>query len=362
MASVGGSILANIYPHAIYGFFLLMLYAISSLFFKMRIVNIFKNTEILAILIFIAYSTGLSLLKNGVKGISALTDIYIVPLFVYTFILRRSRKTTGNVMDYITGMAMITVAYSIIEFVLKKNFLMEPFFRYSSWHYSMSTTGYRISTTIGHPLLVATIYLTILAAMNLGTKRDVLKYFVISVGVLLTGSRFGFLLLLLLTLVKIAQIRGFAKRIVITISLSFIGLVLFQLGLFDIILGRFRSEAGSTNARLALIPFVLPILKRSLWGNGFSTAHSWMGETYSFPFLMENPWVMMIIDIGIVGTLLFTIMLISLFRKKTKAAKLIVFIFLLMVSSYNSIASHTSSFLFLLVVMQTTEKENQIAR
>ncbi|MDD2899054.1 MAG: hypothetical protein PHI31_10110 [Desulfuromonadaceae bacterium] len=311
-----------------------------------------------------------SFLKLNISTVSYAVESFIAPFILFLLICFYD-KIDSNVIPRLQKifimLSIIVCIYGFFEFYFHSNYFYGEWLRksmegYESFTYSDS---FRIFTTMGHPLVTANaILLSFFFLISLYYSGDITNKYIVCfcsiiliVSLVLTGSRSGLLLLLfgvLLTFKNQITVKNFIVLIsFVTISAGM--LILTNQGKF--MLERFMSKEGllSSAVRLQAVFSIGDIIKSSQWfdaafGKSRDLSDSMVLKGVSF----ENPWLMIIVDTGVVPAFIcavsFIFVLISLFRvARSESERVLAITTLLsicMLSGYNSFAEKNLTNIF----------------
>ncbi|MNC33951.1 hypothetical protein D3C75_823630 [compost metagenome] len=254
----------------------------------------------------------------------------------------------------------IAAMYGAFEFAIKKNILLESVFAQMSWiNTQWNDSFHRSTSTIGHPLIAATIYLMGLALLETTNKKYWLYTSMLIVGVLSTGSRAGVVISVAVILSKHVRLRLSARDALGLSAMGIMAFMAYAAGLFDQILGRFVNGEGSTAVRTALFEFIPGIIRDNFIGHGIGASGVYAGEI-GFYNVIEIPWIALIIELGVAGLAISLLVIVANLKyyKIWKSNIALLLATLLMISSYNSISVH-SPVIILMVVMLFIPKINE---
>jgi hypothetical protein len=297
--------------------------------------------------------------KNmGQKGFPVLISNYFEPIALFTFYyeIRGEIKNTRlkRVINSFIVVSFFIATYGIIEYVTKYNFFSDV---YSSadWYMSQGSDGYRIFTTIGHPLNNAFTFLSAMVVVNLFIKKTSLKNFLLiyfSITILATGSRSMFLLSILLIIFNFNkfQIKNIGKDLIFKIIALISVAVLVFSPLGNTFLQRLDSGTESTEARIILINYFVDNLK-SFKINGLTYGNSTLQLKTSdnHNVIPENPYILLFIDLSYLSLLYFVYLFLIIKKVDNKISILIMMVAL---GTYNSFSvKNTVNSLFFFVII-----------
>lgn len=312
--------------------------------------------------LFICLFISISFIKLNISAVSYAVESFIAPFILFLLICfydKHDSNLVPRLQKTFIILSIIVCIYGFFEFYFHSNYLYGELLRKSMEAYEGFTysDSFRIFTTMGHPLVTANAILIsfffLISLYHSGNIRN--KYFmgfciiILIVSLIITGSRSGLLLLFLGVLLtfknKISLQKVIAFVSFVTISAGI--LILTNQGKF--ILERFVSKEGllSSAVRLQAVFSIGEIIKSSQWfdaafGKSRDLSDSMILKGVSF----ENPWLMIIVDTGVVPAFIFTIsyifVVIFLFRgARTESERVLAITTLLsicMLSGYSSFA------------------------
>lgn len=316
---------------------------------------VLKPSKLIAILTLLTLWFALNTyLKQGLTGFGVLIDNHITTvLLAHALWIDRNKITLrrGEIVNLVLGIAF----YSILEFAFQYNFIYNELFLQANWiDTQWSSSTHRSTATIGHPLIAATIFAITLASLRPRINpRYFLAAIVLIMAIVSTGSRSA--LLLSLVLIPARLLIGLQLKQLFFISVCSVPvlLTLFGLGFFDHLIYRIFNSGGSDIVRIALLKVIPLIVSDNLIaGNGLGS-HGIYSERIGFFNAIESAWIALIIEIGVLGLILYLTCWGLLLNKiqlwKDNSAVIIVAV--LMFSGFNSIALHTPMLIFLLIML-----------
>jgi len=292
---------------------------------------------------------------RGIRGIPYCLETY---LFSFTFFLYLliidTRKMCFFVKSY-TFIIIILALVGIVEYYAGRNFIYEKTYLKTSlyWYQSLSDAGYRITTTIGHSLKNAT-YLLFALPLALVLFKKPWRYistFLVLIAIFCTGSRVAaFLAVLFFVSYYIKLDFDLFKQIKTTLaiiaSLLISYCLVFYTQIGSTLMNRIFGAKDSIIVRMYSLNEFFNLAKKSFFiGKGmelsFEESKNLFGKVISF----ENPWLMLVVDVGFITTLLYiTTLTIGFFANFNKMhqnglPRAIIFSFIMvmiMVSSFSS--------------------------
>jgi hypothetical protein len=239
---------------------------------------------------------------------------------------------------------------------------------FTSWYSGASGKFYRITTLIGHPLKNATYFLFSIPIAMCIFRRPFNFIFVslLFIATFVTGSRAASILAVISLIFYyvyfdanvVKQIRTILAASVI-ILISYFSLLHSPLG--STLVQRFAGEGESSIVRVrSLANIGHAALNNIFVGSGVGSSFDSSSSFFGYNIGYENPWIMLIVDVGIPTTLLyFGIICVVVLQKRrylksgglNKALYISFISTLTMITSYNSFGSrNTLNFLLWLNV------------
>ena len=312
----------------------------------------------------------MSFLKFNISTVSYAVESFIAPFILFLLICfydTIDSDVIPRLQKIFIMLSIIVCVYGFFEFYFHSNYLYGEWLRksmegYESFTYSDS---FRIFTTMGHPLVTANaILVSFFFLISLYQSEKISNKLLISiisiiliVSLIFTGSRSGLLLLLLgvlLTFKNQITMKNFIALVsFVTVSVGM--LILTNQGKF--MLERFMSKEGllSSAVRLQAVFSIGDIMKSSQWfdaafGKSRDLSDSMILKGVSF----ENPWLMIIVDTGVVPAFVcaisFIFVIISLFRgaraESERVLAITTLLSICMLSGFNSFAEKNLTNIF----------------
>jgi hypothetical protein len=287
-----------------------------------------------AMLLFIAGVLALSVIQLHPGGMIQVVENYLGPLMLFTLVLAEYQGRPQRVAALTTFFVVLLTGvgvYGIVEYALRRNVWYGPLYAASplasQWYQTASLPDvYRITTTLGHPLTNAQYFLlaVVFAAGSLAGATGLRRALtgaalpVLVLATIATGARTTLLLLAtvpVFVLIIQRRIRALAwggvlvAIVYLAASYSPVGVVLQQ---------RFSSAEGTSSAlvRLRSIEVVPETLRSTNPLIGYKLGRS--GEISSelfasdVPIGFENPWLMLLADVGLPLTMLYVLIVARL--------------------------------------------------
>lgn len=358
--SFPGSFISKISPFAIYTFFVFSGYFITRLYFNRKLsISLIYGTNIFYVLSIL----GLTILSNGYVGLGTIFDNYITPVMALYIVTNERNRITSKPGKRLLVLVSIAAFYGVIEFILGQNILLGSVFSQMEWiNTQWNSSFHRSTSTIGHPLIGATIYIIALSILEKTNKRYWLYTCILILGVLSSGSRAGIALAAMVIVLKHMTLRISARDAIglsVMLFVAFLGLIG---GLFDQVISRFMNGEGSTAVRTALFDFIPGIIRDNFLGHGIGASGAYAGDI-GFYNAIEIPWIALIIELGVFGLTVSLLLAIANLNhyKIWKPNIILLGSTFIMISSYNSISVH-SPIITLLVVLLFIPKQKELTQ
>lgn len=305
---------------------------------------------------------------GGLKGLPQCLENYLFPFSYFMYMLTLDKKTVLNVVRCFFIIIPILAVYGILEYILGFNPAYDNLYSKPGmdWYLGDLSDSYRIKTLIGHPLKNA-LYFLFLVPISMQVLKKPFNFVVIAVlifAILATGSRSAFLLCVLAivfwhTKVRFLKIYEVFKKILIMSIIGFIiYLALFYSNIGQNLLRRFGESRYSMLVRLQSLEGAPNLISENfICGKGIGLSFKLSSDLFGVNRIgFENPWVMLIVDVGFVTAMLyFVTIFVTLWSKRRyffgedtfdRSAYISFFCILLMASSFNSFgARDTINFL-----------------
>jgi len=319
-------------------------------------INKYKELKIIIIL-FILFSCSIfiqTILMRGLGGIAQCLETYVFPFTLFLYLLTLCpKKLSGYLKLFILFILFIGI-YALVEYTFKENFFYHSLYYNSQiiWLPTMTGDIYRTTTSLGHPLKNGVYFLYAIPLTKYIFNK--IPFYLISSLILIlaifsTGSRAAFLACIITFIlchkdIKTSFLVNF-KNILILLGFALcFYIILLYIPFGNTIFMRFQIASGSTAVRLGSIGHISYLIKTYFThgiGMGFSKEISTeilhIGKAD-----FENPWIMLITEVGFLTTLVYFAVILIIFFSKIhylKHRKLNMYIFI--------------SFLSLLIVFST---------
>lgn len=350
--SFAGSYISKVSPFSFYCITVFILFIV-----KKKLLNKKLKTDSSAVagILFASYVAVITYLNLGERGFGTFIDNYLSPLFAFLILINEKGKINQQSAKTILIIVSTAAVYGVIEALLKYNIFYGLIFQKMSWiETQWNSSFHRSTSTIGHPLIAASIYIMTLAFIDKNIKNYWIYFFAIGLGILSTGSRAAVLIMLLITLTKHVGIKQSERNIFAFLSIGVVLIGWYLIGAFDQLISRFAYGDGSTIVRTALIEYLPKIIRISFWGHGVGSSGD-VANNIGFHNVIEVAWVALLIELGALGLIaLFFVAFIAIKKHNLWHGKILFIVSLfLMITSYNSISVHTP-LLFLAVLFLFT--------
>ncbi len=328
-----------------FSFFVFFFYFLSYFFGNYRNALTVQKS-IVPLLILFLYVTFLTISNNTGKGFGTIFDNYLAILLACNFLSANKHRMCEVNEIFILKLLLISSFYIIIEFLLSYNPIYFFIFSNAEWAESQWWfDSYRSTGGIGHPLIVATIYLIFLSLifnLNLKLNLKIALYAIVVFTIVCTGSRAGFFLAFIFSVYLIFSKNKIDRSLIYLFVSFFIASQLYVFGFFDSMIYRIFNSEGSTAVRLALISILNDVFDIGIIGNGIGTTAEFV-EQVNFYNAIEVTWVSFVIEIGFLGLFLFfySWFYFIKYNQLLKVNYAMIFLLFFMVSSNNSLVVHT---------------------
>ncbi|MFZ6048999.1 hypothetical protein ACFW0H_23110 [Pseudomonas sp. CR3202] len=354
--SFAGTLASQHSPFALYCILIFSLYLAKSLAARRALKT---NGAIVTAAAYVAFVICITFYNSGIRGFGTILDNYLAPLLALVILTNERHNIKTNTKYKIQKLICLAALYGVLEFALKHNIIYNSIFSQADWVSTQwSATTHRSTSTIGHPLLAATIYLSAVLLLNRKQRNYWPYLFILSLGILSTGSRTALVLLAASIILRTVQNSPSNKDIIAISGVTTFVVASYILGFFDQIIYRFNNSSGSDHVRLALIEYIPEMLKVSLWGRGIGSS----GEiAYNIGFFnaIEIPWIALAIEIGIAGLLISFLAAYKIISSYGLWRSNLTFfaVLFIMLSSYNSISVHSPIAFFIALILFIPNKE-----
>lgn len=332
--------LSKISPFSLYCSSVFILYIFRAIYLNK---NIKFDRYILYGFLYLAFVIGTTYINLGEKGFGTIIDNYLSPFMAFAILVNERSNLKEKINKRYLFFVSAAAIYGTIEFILKTNLLYGFIFSQMGWIDTQWNSNFHRSTsTIGHPLIAASVYIMGLAFLEKTQKNYWLYFTLISMGILSTGSRTGIAIVAIIILAKHVRIQQ-SKRSIIALSLISIACIMgYLVGVFDQLIERFLNGEGSNTVRLQLLDYLPEIFRISMWGYGVGSSGD-IALNIGFYNVIEVAWVALLIELGIWGLVASFALAYIIIKKYKLYDERLVFLgsLFLMITSYNSISVHT---------------------
>lgn len=311
-------------------------------------------------LMFILLTFSTCLFNSNLSTASFLSENFLGPYILFLLICTQfdTSKCVALQKFYISICFVVSI-YGITEYLLHSNYLYGNVLYNTMEGYStlLESDTLRIMTTFGHALVTAhAMLLALLFTINLyksdNSSSVLITYLLIIVFILtifLTSSRSALFILLIFLLYLYKNNISFKSTLFTLFITSAITSVLFYIQGAAFI-NRFTSREGilSSAVRLKALLSTSDIIKSSqLFDASFRKSKILSDNLVAKGISFEIPWLMILVDLGIIPTMLYITSIISLTIGLLKLSRLnkdgnilaiISIVSLIMLSGYSSFA------------------------
>lgn len=228
--------------------------------------------------------------------------------------LRYSATSAFRIARATSACLIVASVYGIVEFAARVNFLFDSFYPRttlsSQARYFPGTEEYRLTSSLGHPLVAASV-LGALALLVLGVARSrslrgVITAVLVGIAILLTQSRSA----IVLYPIFIAVVVSLAAPTISRRALRLLGVVVvlgaIALPTASLWSPRFSSATASTEARFEGYRYTRAVLGESLavgLGVGTSNTKAGYSEARYRDTTPESAWLELFVDTGLLPAL-----------------------------------------------------------
>jgi len=303
-------------------------------------------------------------LFRGLRGIPQCLENYFFPFVFFLYLITINEEKLFKFLKLYVIFIIVISVYAIFEYILKHNYLYHYLYAHSykeKWG-TIINNIYRSKTTLGYPLKNASYFLFSLPISIYLFKIpfNFISSVILFVAVITTGSRMAFILSIIVILFCYFKynLKLYKNIFLIIFILLILYILLFKSPLGIGILTRFHKSHGSTFVRLFSIKNSFSIMKNNfIIGKGMGISFLVSSALFKIEEIgFEIPWIMLIVDIGLITTFIYMMAIIIIIKKRInyikirylKASLLVSFIsILIMFSSFDSFgAMNTLNFLF----------------
>ena len=281
---------------------------------RLKSMKILRVVSTLFLMFFVSIFTQ-TLFMRGFQGLAQCLENYLFPYCFFLFLFLLDKKTILKFLKFYVFAIIAISIYGLIEYMCGRNILYEHLYLGSGthWYFEVDREGYRITTTIGHPLKNATYFLFAIPVSLYVFKKPLnfIATLILCVGAFVTGSRAAAVLTACSIVMYYAyfgsNLKEQLKRGLASLAAIIAGFSILRFSpLGSTLLSRFSLAGSSTELRVSsLSNFVGMSLQYTFTGKGMGLSMNesmrLLGEGYGF----ENPWLMLIVDVGLLTFLLY---------------------------------------------------------
>ncbi|WP_192896625.1 hypothetical protein [Cohnella sp. AR92] len=303
----------------------------------------------LTVAIFVVF-LGITLWKRGLSGVSYFNQNYLGPLSFFYFIYSQKKYDLHKLRLFTNVLIVVMVLmgiWGVVEYINQATPLQTIYDTETpTWIEGSYHEGYRIKTSIGHPLDNAIMFLFAMILVQTNIRNAYLKYGILllfMVDLLASGSRSIFLLSFFVLLynnsIKETGWAFFKKYLYFLVPavLLVLGMLFSPLG--QTIINRFNNAGESTQARFLFINYFLHhLFSFQMLGLGGATSTIALYNSRYEKVYLENPWIILFFEVSYF-ILLFLAYLYVVIRRVD--FKYFVIIMLIALSAMNSFGVKT---------------------
>ena len=245
------------------------------------------------------------------------------------------------------------------------------------WYKTISLTGFRVCTTIGHPLKNAVYFLFALPYVMTKVSKpyNIALTLVFFLAILSTGSRAAFVISILSIISMYYNFQmNTVKKIKTTIALfvlvTICSIIVIYSPAGNTLKNRFSTAGDSTKLRIHSIQLSQTLIKENFFmgdgmGNSFTKSMEMLGEFSGAGF--ENPWLMLVSDVGFITSFLYFCIIFMVFKENrshmtidtlSKYSLIAFMSFVLMCSIFNSFGTRNTLNFLLWFIIAIIYKDN----
>lgn len=310
----------------------------------------FYKSEIY-LLLSIFYFILITIFERGVNGIPQIIDIYLNTLIIC--LTAKNNVKVKDIYNFTSKLFYINLIISILEQITRTNFLYNFFGEIKYVEYF--TAGILRSMGItDHPLTNAVINVVWLYMGLVCNNKLWILYS--SIGIILTLSRFA--IILLIVTITLSLFLGTKKnKVSLIIYLMVIITLIFSFK--DILIERNTITYDSIVIRkLALQKLISG--QMNIIGKGIGESADELSRELLDNYLIENPWLILVNDAGIIGTTLFILTLIFVIKEhKGRTKKIAILSVIAMISSFMSFGAKVPIYGFVFATINLYKYQNK---
>ena len=257
-----------------------------------------------------AVALTMTLLNRGDYGKAYVVNHMVVPLTLFAVVqvvLHQRDRSVRTLGQLVVIMGCIQTLIGGLQLATQSPLIFASRYGDYSWLDTMIAEG-RVMGTMDHPLVLA-LFLLICVPLTFSFRSVYLRAGTVAVllgGILLTQSRLAAVAGLAMVVILVFQYVS-SRRVRLTI----VSVLLLALGLVALsplgqsLIGRFQNDQGSNTRRFVALDLYGSVwTKHILSGEGLGTSYALTGGA-QLKSSLENPVLMMAVDIGLVWALIW---------------------------------------------------------
>jgi len=257
-----------------------------------------------------AVGLAMTLLNRGDYGKAYVVNHMVVPLALFAIVqvtLYRRVEAVRTVGMVLVLMGCFQTLLGALQLYTQSPLVFTSKYGEQIWMEAMISEG-RVMGTLDHPLVLA-LFLLICIPLVFSFRNVYVRAgsaAILMVGVLLTQSRLaavgGALMLVILFFQSVSTRR--ARVVIVTvIGFALVAVALSPIG--QTLIGRFQNDQGSNTRRFVALELFGSVWHEHIWGgSGFGSSYL-LTEGASLKSSLENPVLMMAVDIGLVWAIIW---------------------------------------------------------
>jgi hypothetical protein len=289
------------------------------------------GTALFCFVVFVALATMSTVLGRGTSGFSQLLESLVGPAFLFLLIQIVAQRTPDrwrSIRNALQLYALFVALLAIAEYFAHRDLVFARYSAQQVGQQAVSHGAYRAMAFLGHPLICAMFLVAMLPLMRRPGFRNrtpgLVGTLVLIAGIAATGSRSGVVIAVGYLLFGNLVVRAGSGigRVVRDFVATPVGLVviLFATPIGGTVLARLTTDRKSTAIRQNAATLFLHNWTHFIaYGKGigasFAVSAQGLGATHSF----ENPAMMLVIDAGVLATVLFYWALLTFARQRRLA-------------------------------------------
>ncbi|MDG5814703.1 hypothetical protein QA601_06430 [Chitinispirillales bacterium ANBcel5] len=333
---------------------MLFIFFMRRVFLRDESINLYFQHRDYFMFLFIVYVLFLSWSYNRTSGIPILFENYFIPSLFLIFICSNVSTLKGNHLKLMVNIGVMISIYAIVEYITRYNIIYRDHYADLTWfgEYRELATVFRVSSTIGHPLMLSSFLLPLLPFTNT-TRWPALSRFLLLIGILVTGARSAALIAGGYIALHILWNKKLGQLILLVVAGFFIISYGSQIPIIDGLFHRFEHATHSSEIRYIVFESLPVLVRESFWGHGLRSSEFMFSQLIGLDYVVENPWISLLLEIGIVGLLFYCAMMLVWVSRigfnRTHIAPTALII--AMISGYNSIAVNTNLLLYTIILL-----------